>query len=245
MKTKKNTEQVDEDFIIESPAGDSSEEWDAVSDSVPRSVLGAPSKDRAASRPDISKLPNGIGTDGIPTFVRGDKVVIERYSGILRGHPYLDTRTYVIQSIDVVTGKITMYDAAQGQFATDNWKAGLKNGNVYKLAKNTTIDLSSKRKRGRPRKNPDAPTNVAIKPVPIVDINGMPVAKKRGRPAGSKNRPKEIIMNEKRAKKDARFHSRYAYAKVQPTRPQPVAKADTTWIFLQPMNDLLKELTNR
>ena len=240
MKTKKSTDELEaDDFIIESPAGESSEDWDSVSDNVPRSMLGAPSKDRSASRPDISKLPSGIGPDGIPTFVRGDKVVIERYSGVLKGHPYLDTRTYVIQNVDTVTGKITMYDAAQGQFATDNWKAGLQNGNVYKLAKNTTIDLSSKRKRGRPRKNPDAPTNVA-KPAPILDANGMPVIKKRGRPAGSKNRSKEVIINEKRAKKDARFFKRYAK---HPSSHQHQQKADPKWIFLLPMNDLLKMLT--
>lgn len=238
MKAKQTTDADAEDFIIESTGGDTHEDWDAISDEVPRSLLG-PQKDRAVSKPDISKLPNGIGADGIPTFVRGDKIVIERYSGLLKGHPYIDTRTYVIQSIDVVTGKVTMYDAAQGQFATDNWKSGLKNGNVYKLAKNTTIDLSSKRKRGRPRKNPDAPTNSA-KPTPTLDPNGMPIVKRRGRPAGSKNRPKDVIANEKKAKKDARFFKRYA--KHPSSNTTMTTTGDKNWIFLLPLNHLLNDL---
>jgi hypothetical protein len=237
MKTKKGFDGSTEDFIIESSSGDSSDEWDVVSENVPRSMLGAPVKDRAASRPDISKLPNGIGPDGIPVFVRGDKIVIERYSGVLQGHPYLDTRTYVIQSVDTVAGKIAMYDAAQGQFATDNWKVGLKNGNVYKLAKNVSLELSSRRKRGRPRKNPDTVSNAAK--APLLDASGMPIVKKRGRPAGSKNRSRDVIANEKAALREARCLRRNAK---HVDHRRLAVKSDTKWIFLLPMNELLAEL---
>jgi len=186
----------EEVFINSSAPSASSEDWDTPSDVLPadfKSLLGAPSKDRSASKPDISSLPDAMGPDG-PLFVRGDKIVIERYATILAGAPYLDTRTYLVESVDPITGKVNLWDPSMAQFASDNWKHGVKHGYVYKFAR-SGVAVSSKRKRGRPRKNPvEAPKPIVAGP------DGSPVKKKRGRPAGVKNRPKEVVAAEKAAK---------------------------------------------
>lgn len=194
-KSAPAAEVLEEVVINSSPAG-GGEDWDTPSDVLPsdfKSLLGAPAKDRTASKPDISALPDAMSADG-PLFVRGDKIVIERYATVLVGAPYLDTRTYLVESVDVVTGKVNLWDPAMAQFATDNWKHGVKHGYVYKFAR-AGVAVSSKRKRGRPRKNP-----AVVAPPPVqLGPDGAPVVKKRGRPAGVKNRPKAVIIAEKKA----------------------------------------------
>jgi hypothetical protein len=148
---------------------------------------------KPVNKPDISRLPNAI-VDGKPIFVAGDKIVIERYAGCLIGNPYLDTRTYRVQKVELETGKIWLWDETFQQHAMDNWKRGSEIGQVYKLANGLRAAVGQK-KRGRPRKNPiEVP-----KPVEL-GSDGKPIKKKRGRPAGSKNRPKEEIKAEKTEK---------------------------------------------
>lgn len=146
----------------------------------------APSKPEA--KPDISRLPDALDGEGAPLFSVGDRIVIERRAHFLEGNPYLDTRTYKVKGIDEGTGVLSLWDESLSQWACDNFVAGPITGQVYKLAVGRTV--STKRKRGRPRKNPvEAPTT----PAPSGP-------KKRGRPPGSKNRSKDVIAAEKAAK---------------------------------------------
>lgn len=154
-------------------------------------LLNAPRK--VVNKPDISGLPNAIGPDGFPVFVPGDRIVIERYASFLKGNPYLDTRTYRVESVDLITGRVGLWDEALSQYATDNWRHGVKIGQVYKLSLGRLV--SSKGKRGRPRKN------VIASPV----VTGPPgEKKKRGRPKGVKNRDREAIRAEKKEKEIVR-----------------------------------------
>ena len=200
------------------PAQVTSTDWDTASETLPadfNSRLRAVPKDKSSSKPDISSLADAIGPDGTPIFCKGDKIVIERYASILPGAPYMDTRTYVVNSIDMETGKVMLWDDSLMQHGTDNWKVGLKNGQVYKFA--GLLNLSSKKKRGRPRKNPTAPPA----PPPPTDANGQPIKKKRGRPAGVKNRPKAIIAAEKKEKvalRKAKLQARKAKKKQAETK---------------------------
>ena len=153
-------------------------------------------------RPDISQLPDAI-VDGVPMFAVGDKIIIERSICILKKNgAYLDTKTLKVRSIDTDTGNIFLYDEALSQWATDNYITGPKLGNVYKLARGL-LPLSSKGRRGRPRKNVVAP-----KLAPITDADGNVVKKQRGRKAGTKNRPKDVVQAEKAALKSARSEKR-------------------------------------
>lgn len=161
---------------------------------VAEALEGAP---KPEAKPDISRLPNALDGDGMPRFSVGDRIVIERRASFLAGNPYLDTRTYRVKRIDEGTGVMSLWDESMAQWATDNFIAGPINGQVYKLAGRASV--STKKKRGRPRKNP------IEEPKPVVmGADGKPVKKKRGRPAGSKNRPKEEIKAEKAARREKR-----------------------------------------
>lgn len=153
-----------------------------------RSRLGAPVK--PVSKPDISMMPDALDADGKPMFVAGDKIVIERHTSLLAGNPYLDTRTFRVNSVDMETGRLELFDESLPQHATDNWLTGVAMGNVYKFARGPVV-IKTKR-RGRP---PKPKADVAV--VTQAADGGK---KRRGRPKGSKNRSKDVIRAEKAAK---------------------------------------------
>ena len=173
---------------------------DVLSDAAKAVLFGAPA---VANKPDISRLPDAF-LNGRPTFTEGDKIVIERHVSFLDGHPYLDTKTYKVRSINTDTGNMWLWDEQLQQSASDNFKAGLTNGcRVYKVAMGHNV--STKKKRGRPRKTPiEAAPETPVAPAQ---------PKKRGRPPGAKNRSREEIKAEKdakRAEKAARKGARAA-----------------------------------
>lgn len=152
--------------------------------------------ERERAKPDISRLPNAIDNDGFPLFRAGEKIIIERRSTILIGSPYLDTRTYTVVSIDTETGKLDLFDDTLCQSALSNYRQGLDRGYVFKLARGNSV--ATKKKRGRPRKNAIV-DRTDIKATPTT-TDGQPIKKKRGRPPGTKNRDRETIKLEKKAK---------------------------------------------
>jgi hypothetical protein len=160
---------------------------------------------KLASRPVIDHLADAVGKDqfGNPVLFAkvGDRIIIERYATVLNHKPWLDTKTYVITNVDGVTGDLVLMDTDLGQQAGSNYITGLKHGYRFKLPNSKSMSIG-KRKRGRPRKNPTGAPE-PVKPVQL-GPDGKPVAKKRGRPAGTKNRPKEVIKAEKRAKLEQR-----------------------------------------
>jgi len=151
---------------------------------------------KPVTKPDISFLPDAI-VGGEPQFDVGDHIVVERYASFLKGKPYLDTKTFRVVSLDNFTGRLHLFDELLDQNAIMNWKESLRHGTVFKL-KQGRLTISSKGKRGRPRKNP--------LPVPVPIVDGVPLPKKkgRGRPKGSKNRPSDVIKAEKAAVKAQR-----------------------------------------
>lgn len=160
---------------------------------------------KLASKPVIDHLEDAVGKDpfGNPVLLAkvGDRIIIERYATVLSHKPWLDTKTYVITNVDGVTGDLVLMDTDLGQQAGSNYITGTKAGYRFKLPNSKSMSIG-KRKRGRPRKNPTG-TPEPVKPVQL-GPDGKPVAKKRGRPAGTKNRPKEVIRAEKRAKLEKR-----------------------------------------
>jgi hypothetical protein len=155
---------------------------------------------REARRPNIDWLEDAVAmVDGspVPLFEVGDRLVIERRAGdVLRGSPWLDTQTYQVMHIDDETGNLRLWNRELCQHGWGNYITGPERGDVYKLAPNTKASFS-KKKRGRPRKHPEKPAAV-----PLPDGE----KKRRGRPKGTKNRPKDVIKEEK----EARYASRRA-----------------------------------
>lgn len=171
-------------------------------DEITRAAIAEGAK--VTNKPMIDHLPDAVERDemGMLTLlaVPGEKIVIERIATVLNHKPWLDTKTYTIETIDAATGHITLWDDDLHRSATSNFILGTKAGYRFKLpAGRTGI---GQRKRGRPKKNP---TGVPEAPKPVeLDANGQPVKKKRGRPPGSKNRDKDTIKAEKKAKLEAR-----------------------------------------
>lgn len=176
------------------------------SDVVPgefQSILGAPP--RVINKPEIGHLPDAI-VDGYPVFGPGDKIVIERRSVVLSGRPYLDTKTYRVIEVDMAGGTVRMYDDDLNQFAMTNWRTAMAAGHVFKFTSGRAV--VTKRKRGRPRK--EQPTQTALPSTSSEGLNGAPAAEKkgRGRPKGSKNRPREEIIAAKQQKAEERAMKR-------------------------------------
>lgn len=166
---------------------------DAASDSADdvRSFMTAPAA--VVNAPDISRLPDALGPDGRPLFRVGDRIVLERRSGLFADKPYLDTRTWYVNAVDLETGRLRLFDESLQQHGTANWKTAPRDGSVFKLAAGAVV--ATKKKRGRPRKSP-------VVPVATAAVQG--AAKKRGRPKGSKNRSKDVIVAERAEKKLAK-----------------------------------------
>jgi hypothetical protein len=150
---------------------------------------------KAANKPMIDHLPDAVEKDemGLLTLLAapGEKLIIERVASVLSHKPWLDTKTYTIQSIDVASGFVSLWDDDLRRDATTNYIQGLKAGYRFKLVTRKGMQIGAK-KRGRPKKNP----TVETKPVET-DANGQPIKKKRGRPPGVKN--KSTIVAEAKA----------------------------------------------
>lgn len=155
---------------------------------------------KVANKPLIDHLPDAVEKDEMGMLsllaVPGEKIIIERVATVLSHKPWLDTKTYVIETIDAATGHLNLWDDDLHRSATSNFIQGTKLGYRFKLP-NGRVGIGQ-RKRGRPKKNPTGAPEEA-KPVQL-DANGQPVKKKRGRPPGSKNRDRDTIMAEKKAK---------------------------------------------
>lgn len=147
---------------------------------------------RLANRPAIDHLPDGIAlsADGtkVPLFDVGDRIVVERF---LSWAPtrWLDTRVYLVRSIDDETGEVRCLDEECNHFAMlgfkhpgQNFKIAPKRGNPFNAPKVRREAERAAKEAAQPSTGP----------------------KKRGRPKGSTNRPKEQIKAEKAAKKEER-----------------------------------------
>jgi len=155
------------------------------------------STDSALAKPNIDNLPDAFeNVDGnwIPLFQVGDKIAIERQSTINPGK-WAGTSQYHVVSVDHEDHIVFLWNESLDQFDMTSWETGIKRGNLYKLMTLGGKPISiKKRGRGRPRKNPiqfdgSGKPAVADKPV-VLDENGAPVKRGRGRPKGSKNKQK-------------------------------------------------------
>ena len=145
------------------------------------SVLEDGEKAVKRSRPDISHLDDAVevGDDGSVTFIPqvGGKVVIER---CVESGQWLDTNLYTVTAIDIETGALRLIRDEYGHQAMSNYMEGILRGYTFKLP---------------PKKGPIVGRKVRIKKTKAtIQVPADPNAPKkgRGRPKGSKNRPKTV-----------------------------------------------------
>lgn len=141
-----------------------------------------------AKRPNIDHLKDAVHVmeDGscLPLFDVGDRIVVDRRTKLLDGLPWLETIVGKVRSIDDDSGLVTIWDEESDQrnpaCRYTNFKDNL---HIFKLApvKGNPFDPPPPEKKAAPPKDPNR--------------------KGRGRPKGSKNRPKDVIQAERDARK--------------------------------------------
>lgn len=140
-------------------------------------------------RPDIAHLKDGVATldDGtvLPLFNVGDRIVADIRTNLLAGLPWLETVVGKVADIDDDTGVVVVLDEDTDQRAPSRRYVSFKDG---------MHDLRLAPARGNPF---DAAKIKAMKPA----LKPGEVRRGRGRPPGSKNRPKAIIVAEREARK--------------------------------------------
>jgi hypothetical protein len=168
--------------------------------------MSAKEAHRLATRPNIDDLMDAVVRDDLGRQVLlvkpGEKLIVERFATILPGRPWLDTKTYTVQTIDEATGRVHLWDDELQRTALTDYIGGTKVGYRFKLPIKGRPAVSNKRKRGRPKKVAAVP---AAQPVQVaVGADGLPVKRGRGRPKGVKNRDGATIAAEKKAKAEVK-----------------------------------------
>lgn len=140
---------------------------------------------RLAKRPSIGHLPSGTAesNDGggggrRALFGPGDRIVVERCSSFILG-AWLDTRVLLVEDVNGTTGVVRCRDQELDQLTYVSFTSPLH-------------DVRLCPAKGDPFRapRPEQATTPAL-PAPEGE------KRRRGRPKGSKNRPKEVIERER------------------------------------------------
>jgi hypothetical protein len=169
--------------------------------------LIVPLRESKRVKPDIDHLDDAVEVtdDGQVLFLPkvGEKVVIERHVPEL-AHSWLDTNLYTVRAIDPETGHLRLMSEEYGHNAMSNFMEGILLGYVFKIPPKTG---PWQHRQQRVKKVKLVREKPAKKERPIVI--GAPVKKTgKGRPKGSKNRPKAEIEAEKKARHVAKGKKR-------------------------------------
>jgi hypothetical protein len=167
---------------------------------------------RAAQKPNIDNLDDAI----VDVENHGIVLLPQPGEGLIIQYPqaWRDTTYYTIHDINYETGTVWLWNPQRKQWASTNFIDAKQHGLVFKVPPEGASELRmaialGQRKRGRPRKNP---LEQAIAPVKEKSDRG------RGRPKGTKNRPKEIIEAEKRARREEKNQRALARSAKRRTR---------------------------
>jgi hypothetical protein len=163
-----------------------------------RDLTEAAQERREAKRPSIEHLEMGVAVaevDGkeqlVPLFCEGDRVVVERRTELLAG-AWLDTRVLTVQSIDDASGVVRCRDDEADQLTYVSYKSALHDIRLCP-AKG---DPFAAPKEKSPARDSVSPSSQAA--------GGERRGRGRGRPKGSKNRPKEVVEAERKERAEER-----------------------------------------
>jgi hypothetical protein len=143
-----------------------------------------------SKRPPIDHLIDAIAATSeglVPLFDIGDRIVVDCRTDLLQGTPWLETIVGKVRTIDDETGLVTINDEDSD----------------YKLPKVRYVSFKRALYTFRLAPTKGNPFEPPAPPKPEKPQR-MPGQKGRGRPRGSKNRPKEVIQAERSARKAAK-----------------------------------------
>lgn len=153
-------------------------------------------------RPSIDHLEAGVVTTEdpngdtivVPLFDVGDRIVVDVRTEHLKNSPWLYTLVGKVRSIDDDTGLVTIFDED-----TDPRNPAVR----YVSMRLPTLQAF---KIAPLKGNPFDSTKKHVRPTvtPVTGPDGSPERRGRGRPKGTKNRPKDVIVAEKAARKAAK-----------------------------------------
>lgn len=148
--------------------------------------------DENPKRPDLSRLPDAVGTGegGVLLFLGrvGERIAAEV---CLADGTWLKTHVGVVRSLDGVTGDYWAWDEERSQAFAGNFRTSRAAGLALKLLPEGRLKLEKRKRRRRQAGAPVAAAAAAPPPPPPGE------KRRRGRPKGSKNRPKEVIAAER------------------------------------------------
>lgn len=161
--------------------------------------LEAQEQKRLSKRPDISHLKDATDIDPetgslLVLFKTGDRIVADRRAPMLKGAPWLDTRVYIVHSIDEASGVIRCID----EVARHHAYIGLRDPfTKLKLAPKMGNPFNAKEVKKMEKKLAEVKrTTVGASGTAVMSVETT-TPKKRGRPKGTKNRSREVILAEK------------------------------------------------
>jgi hypothetical protein len=155
---------------------------------------------RLSRKPSIDHLKDGVlatddGLGGkmfVPVFDVGDRIVVERHSQLLPGNPWLDTRVYLVKDIHDEGGLVHCWDEELQHYA------------CMAFDRPDVQRIKLPPKRGNPFRAPRASDGKPLQNSSVLRGEDAPKKKGRGRPKGSKNRPKEEIRQERLERREAK-----------------------------------------
>jgi len=155
---------------------------------------------RLSRKPSIDHLKDGVlttddglgGTMHVPVFDVGDRIIVERHSQLLPGGPWLDTRVYLVKDIVDDAGLVHCWDEELQHYA------------CMAFDRPDVQRIKLPPKKGNPFRAPKATDGKPLQNSSVSQGDSATKRKGRGRPKGSKNRPKEEIRKERLERREAK-----------------------------------------
>lgn len=206
MAPKKSVTSVEE-VVFDDSVVDTSESIDE-GELIASASLNATEQEqrRLNKRPDIAHLKDATRIDvetgiTLALFKTGDRIVADRSTTHIKGAPWLDTRVYIVMSVDDVKGVIHCLD----EEARHHCFIGLRDpytklklapaqGNPFNAKEVKKFEKKQLQLISQKRKNASG-TSILSSEDDFTNV------KRKGRPKGTKNRPRDVILAEKLARK--------------------------------------------
>lgn len=121
--------------------------------------LQAREQKRLSGRPDIDHLRDAVvEVDGKLQFVqpKGTRVIIERFATVLSNRPWLDTRSYLVESVNQETGELKLQDEEMRHSSHSNFITASKLGYRFKVPETKGIYVSKAAKATKAQQKPEA-----------------------------------------------------------------------------------------